>query len=89
MEVNTLQNQLQTYLKENNLIETLYLEFDNEYIRIKLSKPALVFNEKTQKIEEQKHGLKVKFTENDDLTFDTAVAAIRALVRIVQQKFLL
>ena len=52
-------------------------------------KSALVFNEKTQKVEEQKHGLKIRITDDAQLTFDTVIAAINALLRIAKQKFLL
>lgn len=84
-----MEDKLQKYLEENKLSNTFTIEFDSVFIKIKLIKPALVFNEKTQKIEEQIHGLKIRITNDDQLTFDTVVTAINALLRIAKQKFLL
>jgi len=89
MKQDKLQDKLQHYLKENKLTNTFTIEIDSEYTRIKLIKPALVFNEKTQEIEEQMHGLKIRITDDAQLTFDTVIAAINALLRIAKQKFLL
>lgn len=89
MKQNNLQDKLQHYLEENKLTNTFTIEIDSEYTRIKLIKPALVFNEKTQEIEEQMNGLKIRIIDDTQLTFDTVVAAISALLRIAKQKFLL